>query len=195
MRELLRREHDVPTVVVPPGQVRRALSPPVENEHAGRLVRRRDVRGRGMRDVMRDEADERGVQPGERRHQEERRAPRVEGAEALPSACSDVAVRLRGEIRVVRVRDGVEVGGIEARGREAPARRLLGELPRREGDWRLPVLPAAEALLLGGGDGDAVDDESGCRVVEDGVDPQYARQVRDSFLEGFGTSCGSRDRP
>ncbi len=61
-------------------------------------------------------------------------------------------------------RDVVEIGGGEARVLEAPRRSQRGEA----GD----VLERREALLLGGGDELAVDDERGGGVAVVGVEPE-----------------------
>ena len=114
----------------------------------------------------------RRVEAGQARAQEQRRAPRVQRAQALPLGGRDVAVGLRRERRVVRVRDRVELGRLEPRLGEAERHRLLRQLPGGERHGRLAVLAAGEALLLGGGDGLAVDDERGGRIVEDGIDSE-----------------------
>ena len=119
-----------------------------------------------------DPADHRRVEAGQARAQEQRRPPRVQRAKALPLGGRDVAVDLRREVGVVRVRDRVEVGRLEPRLGQAERHRLLGQLPGRERHGRLAVLAAREALLLGGGDDLAVDDERGGRIVEDGIDSE-----------------------
>jgi hypothetical protein len=86
----------------------------------------------------------------------------------------DVAVGPRREPRVVRVRDRVDVRGVDAAFLQAPARGGERHLPRRERHRLLAVLAAAEALLLRRGDRDAVDDERSSRVVEHGVDAEDA---------------------
>jgi hypothetical protein len=171
VRKLLVRQRLEAPVAVAAGQIGRPLAAPVEYEDARRWVSRREVGGGGVRDVVRDEADVLGIEAGQRGLEKERRTANVERAEALPRVTGDVAVERRGEVGVVRVADRVEVGGREPRARETPRRRLLRQLPGREGNRRLPMLAPVEALLLGRRDDLPVDDERGRGVVKDGVDP------------------------
>src|SRR5581483_10714889 len=88
------------------------------------------------------------------------------------------------------VRHRVELVRRDAGALEAPARRLLGELPRRERHRWLAVLPATEPLLFRGGDDLAVDDDRGRGVVEHGVHPEHRRHEPSSI-----TRCGVRRLP
>jgi hypothetical protein len=69
---------------------------------------------------------------------------------------------------------------------QAERNRRLGQLPGREGDWRLAVLAPREAFFLGGGDDLPVHHERGGGVVKDGVDAEDAghgrRPLREALL-------------
>jgi hypothetical protein len=125
-----------------------------------------------VRDVVGHPSHTGRIEAGQGRAEEERRAAGVERPQALPLGGGDVAVGLHGEIGVVGVRHGIQLGRRHARVLEAPGHGLLGQLPGGEGHGRLAVLPPREALLLGGRDGLAVDDERGGRVMEYGVDTE-----------------------
>jgi dTDP-glucose 4,6-dehydratase len=101
---------------------------------------------------------------------------RPDDGRMIPTFVRQALGRL-GERRVEAVGDGVEVRRRDPARLQAPAHRLLRQLPRRERHGPLGVLAAREPLLLGGGDDPAVDDEGGGRVVEDGVDPEDAHGV------------------
>ncbi len=161
------------------GEVRGRLAAPVDDEHRAGLVGRGQVRRGGMGDVVADVAHARGVEP--ERGQEARGAAHVQGPQALPLVGGDVVALGGRERRIVGVADRVDLAGADAAALEAPGDRLLGQLPGRERDRGLAVLAAAEALLLGGGDDLAVDDEGRGRIVEhrvDADDPHAWRPLR-----------------
>jgi hypothetical protein len=110
--------------------------------------------------------------------EEERRAARVERAQALPVVLGDVGAGLGGEPGVVGVRDGVEVCGREAARGQAEPHGLLGQLPGRERHRRLAVLAPREALLFRRRHRPTVDDEGRGGVVEDRVDAEDLHQRR-----------------
>jgi hypothetical protein len=171
MRELLRSEHLEVTVSIAAVQVPGPLAAPVDHHHARLLPTGRQARGGGVRDVMGHEADAFGID-AERRAQEERRALDEERSQRLPAVGRDVPVHGRRERWIVGICDRVEVSGLESRALEAPGRRLLRQLPGREGNGNLAVLAAAEALLLGRGHDPAADDDGGGRIVKNRVDSQ-----------------------
>ena len=98
----------------------------------------------------------------------------VRDAEVVPRVVQSLVPGRQCQLRVEGVRNRVEVGRLDPGRLEAPARRLLRQLPGRERHGALAVLAPAEPLLLGGGDGPPVDDERRSRVVEQGVDPEDA---------------------
>jgi hypothetical protein len=171
--ELLDREGLELRSAIPAREERGSLAAPVEHHHGGGLERPCEVRRRGVRDVMRDEADAIGVEAGKRRSQKERCPLGVQRAQRLPAVRGDVVAAGR-EARVVRIRDGVEVRGSEPRPSEAPRGGPRGRLPRRERHRSLAVLDPREALLLGGGNDLPVDGERRRRIVENTVDSQHA---------------------
>jgi hypothetical protein len=168
--EALSRERLEAPVAAVAGEVRGGLAAAVEDEDGAGVEAGAVVGGGGVGEVVGDEADPSGVEPGQHGGEEERRPLGVDAAQLLPG----VAGLLLGadQRRVVGVGDGVELARLEPRLAQAPAGGELGQLPGREGDRRLAVLAPAQPLLFGGGDDLAVEDE-GCRaVVEDGVDPE-----------------------
>src|SRR4051812_19672322 len=87
------------------------------------------------------------------------------------------AVVLEQRRGVVRVRDVIDVGKLDARRLEAEIDRVVRQLPYGEGERPLAVLDAREALFLGGGDDGAVLDEAGGGIVEGGVEAQRDHAV------------------
>src|SRR5206468_5456436 len=93
---------------------------------------------------------------------------------ALPISRPGEALQLRPEVgpRVAADRDVVELGGGQPGVRETPGGRERGEAGA--------VLDAVEALLLGGGDELAVDDERGRSVAVKGVQAEDRRHRPDA---------------
>src|SRR5690606_6348617 len=130
--------------------------------------------GGGVGDVVGDEDDLLRVEPGQGRGEELRRPLGVGQAQVVPRVVQAHLVGGPGEAEVEGVGDGVEVLRLEPGVPQAPAHGQLGQLPGGERDGTFAVLAAAEPLLLRGGDDRTVDDERGRRVVEQGVDAEYA---------------------
>jgi hypothetical protein len=119
------------------------------------------------------------VESGQGGRQKKRGASRVQRAKVFPSVGDEVAVGLRREVWVVRVRDGVEIRNVDAAFLQAPRRRLLRKLPSGERHRALAMLAAAEALLLSSGHDATVDHQRGRRVVKNCVD---AEDFQDALL-------------
>jgi hypothetical protein len=185
VRQLLDGQDLEPAVLEAAREVRGALAATVQHEHVARVQAGRERGRRRVRDVMRYPAHALGVEARQARAQEERRPARVERAQPLPVGGGDVTVERRGQVGVVGVRDRVEVGGLDAGLAQAERHCLLGQLPGRERDRRLAVLAAREALLLRGGDGDAVHDQRSRRIVEDRVDTKYIRHREAALREAL----------
>ncbi len=90
----------------------------------------------------------------------------------VPGVVEPQLVGRAGQLGVVGVGDGVEVGRLQPGLPEAPGGGELGQLPRGEGHRTVPVLAPAEPLLLGRRDRDAVHHQRGRGVVEQRVDTQ-----------------------
>ena len=182
VRQPLRGEHVQRAAREAPGQVGGHLAAPVEHEHAAGIKAGGEGGRGGVGDVVRD-PPEVALPAAERRAQKQRRPPRVQRPQPLPVAGGDVRAGLRGQRRVIRVGDRVDVRRGQSRVVQAERDRLLRQLPGGEGDRCLAVLAPCEALLLGGGDGLAPHHESGGGVVEDGVDPENDSHVAAAFTE------------
>jgi hypothetical protein len=181
--ERLIREHLDARVDVNTGAAReigRLLATPVEHHERAAIERRRERGRRGVCDVVAHEPHLARVEPRDRALEEERRAARVQRAQPFPVVGEEVDRRF-GRFEqpgVVRIGDGVEIGGVDAGVVEAPRRRRGRDLPRRERHGFLAVLASAETLLFGSRDDLPVDDERRGRVVEHGVDPENDCQER-----------------
>nr|KEP23200.1 hypothetical protein DA06_10895 [Georgenia sp. SUBG003] len=156
------------------------LAAAVEDQHAAARVRRGQGARGGVGDVVGDEPDLLGVEPGQRRGQELRGASRVGLTQVVPGVHQPHLLGGAGEVRVVGVGDDIQVRGPQPRLREAPAHGELRQLPGGERHRPLAVLAAAEPLLLRGGDDPPVDHQGCGRVVKQGVDSQYAHEWRTS---------------
>ena len=196
LRQRLRGQHLEPAADVVPGQVRGALPPAIEDQRRARAVRPGQSGRRRVRHVVRDEPDPVLVQPRQGGGEKRRSPPGVLHAQVVPGV---VQVQIPGRAAegwVEGVGHGVQVARAQTGLGQAPAGRLLGQLPRREGHVRLAVLAAVEPLLLRRGDETPVHDERGRRVVEDGVDTEHSHG-RDLLPERRpqGCDCLSPTRP
>ena len=166
------------------GQVRGALAPAVEHQHAQRradgAASAAEAAWATWWGTNRTRA---GSRPGSAVGEEPRRPLGVQRPQALPRVGRPMARRRARPApgrRSRRPRRGPP-GVSPASARHQP-HRLLGQLPGRERHRRLAVLAPAEALLLGRRDDRAVHDERGGRVVEDRVDAEHSH-AGDGFPE------------
>ncbi len=193
VRELLGAEHLQLSCVVAAGEVARGLAAPVEHQHVGGVVvRGGKTRGRGVRHVVRHEPHGRRVQAREGTGQEARRPAGVGLAQVVPRVVEAQLLGRPGEVGVVGVGDGVDVGDVQAGGAQAPARGQLGQLPGGERHRTLAVLAPGEPLLLRGGNRLAVDDQRGSGIVEQGVD---AEDLHGWLLSGGAVAVRSHFSP
>ena len=119
------------------------------------------------------------------RWQEARGALGEERAQPLPLVGGQVVAGLRREGGVVGVGDRVEVGRLEAGLGQAPAPSPARAAPRCEnGTGALPCLRREKRSSSAAATIDAVDHEGGGRIVEDGVDSEYAHGSGLSFRRG-----------
>ncbi len=154
------------------GEIRRLFAAPVHDHDRAVAIRAREIGRRRMRDVMRDEANLRPIEARQRgSHESRRSAHEVRAQRFVLVVVQRGAVRLR-EIGIVRVGDRIEIRRFELREAERPACRLFRQLPRREGHANFAVLAPREALLFGGGDDRAVDDQRDGGIVKDRIDPK-----------------------
>ncbi len=188
MRKLLCGEDGQLAVPVVPGQVGHGLAPAVADQHGRVAVRRGQPGRRGVGHVVGHVAHLRGVQARQRGGEERRGVARVGRAELFPVLVQAVlggALQVEPhQLRVVGVRDAVQVLGSQACLREAPRGRLFGQFPRREGHRALAMLAAAEPLFLRGRYDLSVHDQGRCRIMKYGVDPQKPHRL---------TSVGPRE--
>jgi hypothetical protein len=170
VRQRLGRERIKAPVVAVAGQVGGPLAAPVEDEDGAAVKAGGVVGGGGVGQVMGDEADVVRVEAGQRGRQEARRPRRKGRPQPVPGVAGHLLAD--GQRGVVGVGDRVQARRLQPRLRQAPCRRLIGQLPGREGDRQLSVLAPAQPLLLDRRHGLAVEDQGGGRVVENRVDTE-----------------------